>query len=227
MKKFLTALALLLCGTAWSQTTMQVWGGIACSGTGAGGAIVIPGDYPEDISLTDLGTTGGGACLLPSATPNTWFVRVTGDKGTTWTWATLASVGQGVAPDAAPPVTTVPSNVTATVVMTWAAPTVNTDKSSLADLASFNIYRGTSAGNLAKIVTLPASSLQYSDTVGVGTWFYTITAVNSTGQESTQMTPSSANIQAPVVTPPVPATPKTPATPGNFKLTFTITVPQQ
>lgn len=83
---------------------------------------------------------------------------------------------------------------TPTVVLTWKAPTANTDGSTPANVMGYNVYRssqlpvptGGTAVPISKGTSLTASSLTYTDTaVPVGTFYYAVTAwgcdVPSTG----------------------------------------------
>lgn len=72
---------------------------------------------------------------------------------------------------------------TPTVVLTWTAPTANTDGSTPANVGGYNVYRSTSlpvpTGSPAKPIStgLTAKSLTYIDTaVPLGTYYYAVTA---------------------------------------------------
>lgn len=79
------------------------------------------------------------------------------------------------------------------VTITWTPPTMNTDGSTLTDLAGFNLYRGTSATNLAKIKSLGKTVTSYVDpALASGTYLYAATAVNAGSQESVKSQTSSA-----------------------------------
>lgn len=70
---------------------------------------------------------------------------------------------------------------------TWTPPIANTDSSPLTDLAGFNIYRGTTATNLARIKSVGAAVTTYQDTgLAPGTYYYALTAVNAASRESAQ-----------------------------------------
>ena len=79
------------------------------------------------------------------------------------------------------------------VTLTWDSPTTNTDSTPLTDLAYFNIYYGASSGLYSGIATSvlatnpsPTIPEAYSTTFTMpsGTWYFVVTAVSSTGQES-------------------------------------------
>ena len=71
-----------------------------------------------------------------------------------------------------------------TAVLSWTPPTTNTDSSPV-DLAGFNIYTGTSAGNLRFLTTVSALDITtVVDNLATGTHFFAVTAVSVTGAES-------------------------------------------
>ncbi|MHC4708747.1 MAG: fibronectin type III domain-containing protein, partial [Planctomycetota bacterium] len=74
----------------------------------------------------------------------------------------------------------------ADVTLNWTAPTTNTDGSPLTDLGGYKIYYGPTSGNYTNNQDLPdpaASSATVTD-LTAGTWYFAVTAYNSTGQES-------------------------------------------
>ena len=87
---------------------------------------------------------------------------------------------------------TVPAGASATnqgsgmATLSWQAPTTNTDGAALTDLAGYRIYYGTDAGELSETVQLAGVGLQtyVIDDLGLGTWYFAIKAVTSTGVES-------------------------------------------
>lgn len=75
------------------------------------------------------------------------------------------------------------------VQLDWTAPTLNTDGSPLTDLASFDIYYGTTQGGPYDNVEVIDDETQTSATIApltVGTWCFVITASNANGVESDQ-----------------------------------------
>ena len=73
-----------------------------------------------------------------------------------------------------------------TATLSWQAPTTNTDGAALTDLAGYRIYYGTDAGELSETVQLAGVGLQtyVIDDLGLGTWYFAIKAVTTTGVES-------------------------------------------
>jgi hypothetical protein len=70
-------------------------------------------------------------------------------------------------------------------MLSWTAPTHNTDGSALTNLAGFKVYWGPSSRNYTQNASVNgASSTAYTATLTPGTWFFAITALDSTGVES-------------------------------------------
>jgi hypothetical protein len=89
-------------------------------------------------------------------------------------------------------VTTVPGGTSATnkgtgmATLSWLAPTTTTDGAALTDLSGYRIYYGTNAGDLTASIQLTGVGLQtyVVDNLGLGTWYFAVKAVTSTGVES-------------------------------------------
>jgi hypothetical protein len=75
---------------------------------------------------------------------------------------------------------------TGSATLSWVAPSTNTDNSTLTDLAGFRVYYGKAANTLDQIirVTNPTVTQQVVDNLVSGTWYFAVTAVSSTGAES-------------------------------------------
>jgi hypothetical protein len=80
---------------------------------------------------------------------------------------------------------TAPQSV-GTASLNWTAPTLNTDGSALTDLTGYRVYHGTSANALNDVRTVNgASNTSYNFTgLASGTHYFTVTAVNGIGVES-------------------------------------------
>ena len=76
------------------------------------------------------------------------------------------------------------ANGSATV--SWSAPTQNTDGSALTNLAGFNIYYGTSAGNLSQSVQIanPGLTTYALGNLAPGAWYFAVNAYTAAGAES-------------------------------------------
>jgi len=70
--------------------------------------------------------------------------------------------------------------------LSWTAPTENTDGSTLANLSGYRIRYGTSAGALTQTIVINNASVTtyVVEDLAPATWFFAVTAVNSTGSES-------------------------------------------
>jgi hypothetical protein len=80
--------------------------------------------------------------------------------------------------------------------LSWTAPTLNTDGSSLTDLGGYRIYHGTSASamNDVRIVATPATTTYQFTSLAAGTHYFSITAYNTAGIESSQSAVGSKGI---------------------------------
>lgn len=87
-----------------------------------------------------------------------------------------------------------------TKVVSWVAPTTNTDGSPLTNLASFRVLYGTSASNLDRSAVVDSAAARSWTTPSLvhGTYFFAVRAVNSAGAESDNSSPL---VQAVVGTP--------------------------
>ena len=72
------------------------------------------------------------------------------------------------------------------ITLTWDPPTENTDGSYLENLAGYVIYYGTQAQDLCNTIALsnPGLTSYVVDNLALGTWYFSITALNSVDQES-------------------------------------------
>jgi hypothetical protein len=88
--------------------------------------------------------------------------------------------------------------------LNWTAPTQNTDGSPLMDLDHYKIYYGTSTTSLTQLVDLITKSLlTYKVTnLAPGTWFFSMTAINTAGIESDK-----SNVVSKVILPTKPNSP--------------------
>jgi hypothetical protein len=73
-----------------------------------------------------------------------------------------------------------------TALLAWTPPTENTDNSALTDLAGYKIYYGTTSGSYSNTVTLAGTTLTsyLIENLSATTWYFTMTAYNSSGVES-------------------------------------------
>ncbi|HEV8331823.1 MAG TPA: putative Ig domain-containing protein [Steroidobacteraceae bacterium] len=71
--------------------------------------------------------------------------------------------------------------------LSWTAPTENTDGSTLSNLSGYRIRYGTSANALTNTIVIENASVTtyVVEDLAPATWYFAVTAVNSTGAEST------------------------------------------
>jgi hypothetical protein len=72
------------------------------------------------------------------------------------------------------------------VTLSWTPPTENTDGTPLTDLSGYKIYYGTSAAALTKSITVGTAgvSMYIVEDLTPATWYFAITAVTASGEES-------------------------------------------
>ena len=75
---------------------------------------------------------------------------------------------------------------TKTATLSWTAPSENTNGTALTNLAGYNIYYGNSTGAMTNQIriTTPGIQTYVIDNLTSGSWYFAITALNSTGVES-------------------------------------------
>jgi hypothetical protein len=82
------------------------------------------------------------------------------------------------------------------VTVSWSAPTLNVDGSTVTRLAGYRVRYGQSPGALSTAVTVPNAGIVNSVIQGLapGVWYFTVTAFTSEGAESEDSTVVSATI---------------------------------
>jgi hypothetical protein len=80
--------------------------------------------------------------------------------------------------------------------LSWTAPTENTDGSTLANLSGYRIRYGTSAGALNNSIVIDNASVTtyVVEDLAPATWFFAVTALNSSGAESSNSNVASKQI---------------------------------
>lgn len=106
------------------------------------------------------------------------------------------TVSDGVAQASLSFTLTVTQAATGAATVSWAIPTLRTDGSPLTNLAGFRVYYGTTPGALTTRmdITNPTVSSAVVNNLTSGTWYFAVTAVDSTGVESAQSNPASKTI---------------------------------
>ncbi len=76
---------------------------------------------------------------------------------------------------------------TNTVTLTWEAPSTNADGTVLTDLAGYKVYYGRESGNYAEVKdvgSVTAVSTDELPDIQSGTWYFAVTAYDTSGNES-------------------------------------------
>ena len=82
--------------------------------------------------------------------------------------------------------TNLPTASSGAITLNWTAPTENTDGTPLTDLSGYDIHYGTKSGNYTQSVSVsnPGIATYVVDNLTPGTYYFSVSAVNSTGTES-------------------------------------------
>ena len=147
-------------------------------------------EWSDDSGVTYNPTTTTGTTfrLSPVLSGVTYVYRVTaynylGAKGTTVT----SGIGvAGLADDTIPNAPTSPSAVGGyrTATVTWVEPTTNTDASDLTDLKYYRIYRDTTTDPTTEVGVTFSNIFTDGGLVDGTTYYYRVTAVDRTNNES-------------------------------------------
>ena len=72
-------------------------------------------------------------------------------------------------------------------VLSWTAPTLNVDGSALTNLSGYKVYWGNASRNYTLSASVTgAATTTYTTSLAPGTWYFAITALDSTGTESSK-----------------------------------------
>jgi hypothetical protein len=152
---------------------------------------------------TSSGTATFSAMGLPSwatlnqATGEIFGTPSSGQLGSTGDIVITATDGTATASLAAFKIDVLASGAqTDSVSLSWSAPTENTNGTPVTGLGGYHIHYGTSAGGLtAEIVVPGASTTSYEiSNLTSGTYYFSISAYNSMGEESPPSAEASATI---------------------------------
>jgi hypothetical protein len=115
-------------------------------------------------------------------------------------------------------------------VVSWVAPTANTDGSTLTNLAGFRVYYGTSSTTLTQTQTLNDVTARSATISGLapGTWYFAVRTLNTRSEESANSNIASravtgataSNVVSITITNPTPPPPPPPPT-GTLRTTST------
>lgn len=160
---------------------------------------IVSGVAQAQTVTLNVNPTSGIGSVVPvlnwTTTPVATSCTASGD----WTGTKAASGTQTLAAITASKsyVLTCAFPTTVSVPLSWTPPTQNTDNSALTNLASYRINFGTTATTLTQTMTVPApASGAIVLNVANGSWFFTSTAISSTGKASVASNTASKTVAA-------------------------------
>ena len=121
------------------------------------------------------------------ATFDTSTGKLTGTTSAGTTSNIIISVTDGIDTAYLPPFDiTVPTLVVGSATLSWIPPTTNEDGSTLTDLTGYKIHYGTSPGSYTSVIPVNLGLTDYTinNLTGPDTYYFVMTAVNSTDTES-------------------------------------------
>jgi hypothetical protein len=147
------------------------------------------------------GCGGSGASSATSAAPAQASAPPQGSVPTPTSSTSTASTGSAPPSTSTPASTPAPAAVSASpahasstpptatignVTLNWQPPTQNTDGTPLTNLAGYDIHYGTASGKYTQTVTIdnPGIATYVVGNLSPGTYYFSVTAVNSQGTES-------------------------------------------
>ncbi len=71
-----------------------------------------------------------------------------------------------------------------TISLSWDAPSTNSNGSTLSDLLGYKVYYGNSSGDYTKMLVVENASFCEISFLSPGTWYFSVTAYDSQGNES-------------------------------------------
>jgi hypothetical protein len=196
--------------------------GVKLVGTGSQFVFTVPAATTERTLIVYLGgwnSTGTVTATLPgaptytaTASSSSNYSRVVTLKYRSDTAATLrfqyketkdggsgsiklqAAALQGASTPTPPPP---PPPTTGSAILTWNAPTKNTDGTTLTDLSGFKVYWGKTQGSYSNSFRISSGGVSSYTVSGLtaGTWYFVVTALSGTGAESTPSNVGSKTIQ--------------------------------
>ena len=97
-----------------------------------------------------------------------------------------AATSQAAAAAAGATASNLPAGSPGAVTINWTPPTENTDGTALTDLAGYDIHYGTASGNYTQSVSVSNAGLAtyVVDNLTPGTYYFSVSAVNTSGTES-------------------------------------------
>jgi trimeric autotransporter adhesin len=187
--------------TALTATTSYM---LTCTGTGGPASqsvtVTVPTTPTVSLSAGPSSVVRGGSSTLTWVSTNatscsaaggwTGSLATSGSKATgavnATTTYTISCTGAGGTTTQGATVTVAPSTGGGTATVTWEAPTINTDGTTLTSLSGYTIYYGTSQSDLTQSVVVSGpSTLSYEITgLASGTWYFAVAADAADGTQS-------------------------------------------
>ena len=153
----------------------------------SGGKTTITWSASNATSCTGSGAWSGSEALSGS--------RATGALTTDLTFALSCSGAGGTASQSAT-VSVTNAPVSGDAVLSWAAPTTNTNGTPVSALAGYHLYYGNSASALSKSVAIIGATTTSYEITGLtaGTWYFAVAADAADGTESAKSAVGSKTI---------------------------------
>jgi hypothetical protein len=149
---------------------------------------------PDGDTLAYTITNRPAWATFDGATGQLWGTP--GALGTTSNIVIRVSDGQATVALAAFSIAVVATS-TGSATLSWTPPMLNTDGSTLTNLAGYRIYWGTAQGSYPNSVTLntPGVTSYVVDQLTPATWYFVVTALNDRGAESPYSNVASKTVQ--------------------------------
>lgn len=154
-------------------------------GTSTGLALMVDGVYANQAA--DVITIFGGLVWCQH-TQGDWYTVVYPGVATPRTSA------PGPAPSPAPAPAPAPATYSATI--SWSVPLLNTNGTSLTDVAGYRVYYGTNPSSLSNAMLVSGAGVGSVVVSGLiqGTYYFAVSTVNSSGVESAPSNPVSRTV---------------------------------
>lgn len=144
--------------------------------------------YSQTLTFTVETSTSGGSAVVPRLTWSTTPAAGSCTASNGWSGTKAAAGVELLAAINATKSYTLTCSWPGiqTAIVTWIAPTTNTDGSPYTDPNGFRVQYGLNPADLDQSVYLPSSTVLTwtSPTLGAGTWSFGVRAVNALGLES-------------------------------------------
>lgn len=133
------------------------------------------------LALSGCGGSGASSAVLPSASAAPAQAATSPQGSVSAPASSPPASSTGSAPASTPPTAS-----TGNVTLNWTPPTENVDGTTLTNLAGYDIHYGTASGKYTQTVAInnPGIATYVVSNLSPGTYYFSVTAVNSQGTES-------------------------------------------